>query len=88
MTLPGLSHENTWIGLNDRTVEEDFQWTDNLELVRLCLLTAICMKLYNTFCMKVVNVVSDIAKYQLHFFSDMRREICSVFHLILKKSST
>ncbi|XP_061093777.1 neurocan core protein [Conger conger] len=26
----GLSRENTWIGLNDRTVEEDFQWTDNM----------------------------------------------------------
>uniref|UniRef100_A0A8C9R804 Neurocan core protein n=1 Tax=Scleropages formosus TaxID=113540 RepID=A0A8C9R804_SCLFO len=25
-------HENTWIGLNDRTVEEDFQWTDNMAL--------------------------------------------------------
>ena len=30
----GLSHDNTWIGLNDRTVEEDFQWTDNMDLVR------------------------------------------------------
>ncbi|XP_023653723.2 neurocan core protein-like isoform X2 [Paramormyrops kingsleyae] len=30
--LSGLSHENTWIGLNDRTVEEDFQWTDSMEL--------------------------------------------------------
>ncbi|XP_035272037.1 neurocan core protein [Anguilla anguilla] len=28
--INGLSHENTWIGLNDRTVEEDFQWTDNM----------------------------------------------------------
>ncbi|XP_062412489.1 neurocan core protein [Sardina pilchardus] len=28
----GLSHDNTWIGLNDRTVEEDFQWTDNMDL--------------------------------------------------------
>ncbi|KAJ8387750.1 hypothetical protein AAFF_G00150510 [Aldrovandia affinis] len=28
----GLSHENTWIGLNDRTVEEDFQWTDIMAL--------------------------------------------------------
>ncbi|MGH0155404.1 UNVERIFIED_CONTAM: hypothetical protein FKN15_059168 [Acipenser sinensis] len=28
----GLGHENTWIGLNDRTVEEDFQWTDNMAL--------------------------------------------------------
>ncbi|XP_048859491.1 neurocan core protein-like [Brienomyrus brachyistius] len=27
-----LSHENTWIGLNDRTVEDDFQWTDNMAL--------------------------------------------------------
>ncbi|XP_035379244.1 neurocan core protein isoform X1 [Electrophorus electricus] len=27
-----MSHENTWIGLNDRTVEEDFQWTDNMDL--------------------------------------------------------
>uniref|UniRef100_A0A3B1IWZ8 Neurocan core protein-like n=2 Tax=Astyanax mexicanus TaxID=7994 RepID=A0A3B1IWZ8_ASTMX len=31
--LNGLGHENTWIGLNDRTVEEDFQWTDNVDLV-------------------------------------------------------
>ncbi|KAL4658908.1 neurocan core protein-like [Arapaima gigas] len=30
--LNSLSHENTWIGLNDRTVEEDFQWTDNMAL--------------------------------------------------------
>ncbi|KAL1023056.1 hypothetical protein UPYG_G00035910 [Umbra pygmaea] len=30
--INGLSHDNTWIGLNDRTVEEDFQWTDNMEL--------------------------------------------------------
>lgn len=30
----GMSHENTWIGLNDRTVEEDFHWTDNMDLVR------------------------------------------------------
>ncbi|XP_029105110.1 neurocan core protein-like isoform X1 [Scleropages formosus] len=30
--LTGLSRENTWIGLNDRTVEDDFQWTDNTEL--------------------------------------------------------
>lgn len=29
-----MSHENTWIGLNDRTVEEDFHWTDNMDLVR------------------------------------------------------
>ncbi|XP_063075564.1 neurocan core protein [Engraulis encrasicolus] len=29
----GLSRENTWIGLNDRTVEEDFQWTDNNDLI-------------------------------------------------------
>ena len=28
-----MSHDNTWIGLNDRTVEEDFQWTDNMDLV-------------------------------------------------------
>uniref|UniRef100_A0A6Q2X157 Neurocan b n=1 Tax=Esox lucius TaxID=8010 RepID=A0A6Q2X157_ESOLU len=25
-------HDNTWVGLNDRTVEEDFQWTDNMDL--------------------------------------------------------
>ncbi|KAK2868364.1 hypothetical protein Q7C36_000235 [Tachysurus vachellii] len=31
--LNGLGHENVWIGLNDRTVEEDFQWTDNMDLV-------------------------------------------------------
>lgn len=29
----GLSHDNTWIGLNDRTVEDDFQWTDKTDLV-------------------------------------------------------
>ncbi|XP_056302092.1 neurocan core protein [Danio aesculapii] len=31
--LNGLGHENVWIGLNDRTVEEDFQWTDGLDVV-------------------------------------------------------
>lgn len=31
--LKGLGHDNAWIGLNDRTVEEDFQWTDNTDLV-------------------------------------------------------
>ncbi|XP_063056428.1 neurocan core protein-like [Engraulis encrasicolus] len=31
----GLSHDNTWIGLNDRTVEQDFQWTDNMDLATL-----------------------------------------------------
>ncbi|XP_017350515.3 neurocan core protein [Ictalurus punctatus] len=31
--LNGLGHDNVWIGLNDRTVEEDFQWTDNVDLV-------------------------------------------------------
>ncbi|MCJ8745143.1 hypothetical protein PDJAM_G00127000 [Pangasius djambal] len=31
--LNGLGHDNVWIGLNDRTVEEDFQWTDNMDLV-------------------------------------------------------
>ncbi|KAA0718511.1 Neurocan core protein [Triplophysa tibetana] len=30
--LNGLGHENVWIGLNDRTVEEDFQWTDGLDV--------------------------------------------------------
>uniref|UniRef100_A0A8C5IT66 Neurocan core protein n=1 Tax=Junco hyemalis TaxID=40217 RepID=A0A8C5IT66_JUNHY len=27
-----FGHENTWIGLNDRIVEQDFQWTDNTAL--------------------------------------------------------
>ncbi|XP_076000891.1 neurocan core protein-like [Genypterus blacodes] len=31
--INGLGHDNAWIGLNDRTVEEDFQWTDSNELV-------------------------------------------------------
>ncbi|KAK3513747.1 hypothetical protein QTP70_028726 [Hemibagrus guttatus] len=31
--LNGLGHDNVWIGLNDRTVEDDFQWTDNVDLV-------------------------------------------------------
>uniref|UniRef100_H3DCX5 Neurocan b n=1 Tax=Tetraodon nigroviridis TaxID=99883 RepID=H3DCX5_TETNG len=31
--INGLGHDNAWIGLNDRTVEEDFQWTDNTDLV-------------------------------------------------------
>ncbi|XP_041698515.1 neurocan core protein [Coregonus clupeaformis] len=31
--INGLGHDNAWIGLNDRTVEEDFQWTDANELV-------------------------------------------------------
>uniref|UniRef100_A0A8C2WGZ1 Neurocan n=1 Tax=Cyclopterus lumpus TaxID=8103 RepID=A0A8C2WGZ1_CYCLU len=30
--IRGLSHDNTWIGLNDRTVEDDFQWTDKMDL--------------------------------------------------------
>uniref|UniRef100_A0A3Q3N703 Neurocan core protein n=1 Tax=Mastacembelus armatus TaxID=205130 RepID=A0A3Q3N703_9TELE len=30
--IRGLSHDNTWIGLNDRTVEDDFQWTDRMDL--------------------------------------------------------
>ncbi|XP_055074736.2 neurocan core protein [Misgurnus anguillicaudatus] len=30
--INGMSHENTWIGLNDRMVEDDFQWTDNMDL--------------------------------------------------------
>lgn len=37
-SVTGLSHDNTWIGLNDRTVEEDFQWTDKMDLVRRLLL--------------------------------------------------
>uniref|UniRef100_A0A493SSF9 C-type lectin domain-containing protein n=1 Tax=Anas platyrhynchos platyrhynchos TaxID=8840 RepID=A0A493SSF9_ANAPP len=32
--LTSFGHENTWIGLNDRIVEQDFQWTDNTGLVR------------------------------------------------------
>ncbi|KAI1230655.1 hypothetical protein IHE44_0010130 [Lamprotornis superbus] len=32
--INGFGHENTWIGLNDRIVEQDFQWTDNSGLVR------------------------------------------------------
>ncbi|XP_068196849.1 neurocan core protein-like [Antennarius striatus] len=31
--INGLGHDNAWIGLNDRTVEEDFQWTDANDLV-------------------------------------------------------
>ncbi|XP_068599604.1 neurocan core protein [Brachionichthys hirsutus] len=31
--IRGLSHDNTWIGLNDRTVEDDFQWTDKMDLL-------------------------------------------------------
>ncbi|NXG01594.1 NCAN protein, partial [Sakesphorus luctuosus] len=30
--INGFGHENTWIGLNDRIVEQDFQWTDNTGL--------------------------------------------------------
>lgn len=33
MFFAGLGHDNAWVGLNDRTVEEDFQWTDNNDLV-------------------------------------------------------
>uniref|UniRef100_G3PIE6 Neurocan core protein n=1 Tax=Gasterosteus aculeatus TaxID=69293 RepID=G3PIE6_GASAC len=28
----GLSHDNPWNGLNDRTVEDDFQWTHKMDL--------------------------------------------------------
>ncbi|XP_077413452.1 neurocan core protein-like isoform X2 [Vanacampus margaritifer] len=31
--INGLGHDNAWVGLNDRTVEDDFQWTDGNELV-------------------------------------------------------
>ncbi|GAB1293233.1 Neurocan core protein [Apodemus speciosus] len=30
--INSFGHENSWIGLNDRTVERDFQWTDNTGL--------------------------------------------------------
>uniref|UniRef100_A0A8C6VH99 Neurocan core protein n=1 Tax=Naja naja TaxID=35670 RepID=A0A8C6VH99_NAJNA len=30
--ISSFGHENTWIGLNDRIVEQDFQWTDNTGL--------------------------------------------------------
>ncbi|XP_045709645.1 neurocan core protein isoform X5 [Phyllostomus hastatus] len=30
--INSFGHENTWIGLNDRIVEGDFQWTDNTGL--------------------------------------------------------
>ncbi|XP_052018599.1 neurocan core protein [Apodemus sylvaticus] len=30
--INSFGHENSWIGLNDRTVETDFQWTDNTGL--------------------------------------------------------
>ncbi|XP_040176616.1 neurocan core protein isoform X3 [Rana temporaria] len=30
--IKSFGRENTWIGLNDRTVEQDFQWTDNTAL--------------------------------------------------------
>ncbi|KAM9112254.1 neurocan core protein [Pangshura tecta] len=30
--INSFGHENTWIGLNDRIVEQDFQWTDNTGL--------------------------------------------------------
>jgi len=33
LSFTGLGHDNAWIGLNDRTVEEDFQWTDSNDLV-------------------------------------------------------
>ncbi|XP_072220103.1 neurocan core protein-like isoform X2 [Leuresthes tenuis] len=31
--INGLGHDNAWIGLNDRTVEEDFQWTDGNDMI-------------------------------------------------------
>ncbi|OCU00843.1 aggrecan core protein [Xenopus laevis] len=30
--INSFGRENTWVGLNDRTVEQDFQWTDNTAL--------------------------------------------------------
>ncbi|XP_061551139.1 neurocan core protein-like isoform X2 [Phycodurus eques] len=31
--INGLGHDNAWVSLNDRTVEDDFQWTDGSELI-------------------------------------------------------
>lgn len=38
----GFGRENTWIGLNDRIVERDFQWTDNTGLVSCRSLSLCC----------------------------------------------
>lgn len=44
MLFTGLGHDNAWVGLNDRTVEEDFQWTDNNDLVSDQLLIIVVIK--------------------------------------------